>query len=103
MAIARNRKSPKDSAAIAAFGAAAEARPEQPPTLTPAPARADKVTRPPKPVQKVDGGPAASVIRWKGHEELRDRIKTYAKSERYTDQDLIIQALQLGINQIENR
>jgi hypothetical protein len=107
MAIARNK--PKDVAAIAAFGAAAEARPtEEEPATTPA-ARAAPATTPaaraarsPRPTQAADDGPASSLLRWKGEEQLRDRIKTYAKTERYSEQEVMIRALQLGMDQIEN-
>lgn len=97
MAIARNK--PKDAAAIAAFGAAAEARPtEEEPTTTPA----AKAARSPRAPQAADDGPASSLLRWKGEEQLRDRIKTYAKTERYSEQEVMIRALQLGMDQIEN-
>jgi hypothetical protein len=107
MAIARNKKTPTDPAAIAAFGAAAEARPgDEPPTAppaTPAPAPVTKAIRPPKAAQSADDGPASSLLRWKGEEQLRDRIKTYAKTERYSEQEVMIRALQLGMDQIDNR
>lgn len=104
MAIARNK--PKDVAAIAAFGAAAEARPtEEEPVTTPAaptPAPAAKAARSPRAPQTADDGPASSLLRWKGEEQLRDRIKSYAKTERYSEQEVMIRALQLGMDQIEN-
>jgi hypothetical protein len=106
MAIARNKKTPTDPAAIAAFGAAAEARPSDEPPTAPSAASAPaaaKATRSPKVAQSGDDGPASSLLRWKGEEQLRDRIKTYAKTERYSEQEVMIRALQLGMDQIDNR
>lgn len=100
MAIARNRKPPPvDPAAIAAFGAAAETREAAPEPLAPArPERAGgRATNP------ATDGSASSLIRWKGHENLRDRIKGYATTERYSEQDVMIRALRLGMEQIEGR
>lgn len=103
MPIARNKRILKDPAAIAAFGAAAEARPDEPPAAALAPTPDAKVTRSPKATQPAGSGPASSLVRWKDHAELRDRIKTYAKTERYSEQDVMIRALQLGMDKIENR
>lgn len=104
MAIARNTpRKPKDAAAIEAFGAAAEARPQELPVAAPTPVPAAKAAQRPKAVQTAGSGPASSLVRWKDQDELRDRIKAYAKTERYSEQDVMIRALQLGMDQIENR
>jgi hypothetical protein len=103
MAIARNRKPLTDPAAIAAFGAAAESRPGDEPSAAPASAPVAKASRPAKAAQSADDGPASSLLRWKGEEKLRDRIKTYAKTERYSEQEVMIRALELGMDQIDNR
>ena len=104
MAIARNTpRKPTDAAAIEAFGAAAEARPQEAPAAPPTPAPEAKAARPAKASQTADSGPASSLIRWKGEEDLRDLIKAYAKAERYSEQDVMIRALRLGMDQIQSR
>jgi hypothetical protein len=95
MAIARNKKA--DPAAIAAFGAAAESRPDD--ASTPA---VTKVKRPTTATAGDDAGPKSSLIRWTD-DELRDRLIDYSKRERYPLQQVMIEALRIGIEQIEKR
>lgn len=106
MPIARNKKStPADPAAIAAFGAAAELRHE------PTSVSAARVTRPGSSRSSVESPlvagekapPRSSLVRWSGEEELRDRLIAYAKDERYKMQDLMVKAMQLGLDQLEKR
>jgi hypothetical protein len=106
MAIARNKKNhPVDPAAIAAFGAAAEMRDATAASAvaveTPKTSSTNRKPRVAGASGAAADGPASSLIRWKGHEELRDRIKGYATEERYSEQDVMIRALRLGMEQIE--
>jgi hypothetical protein len=108
MAIARNKKNPPvDPSAIAAFGAAAEAHVEPP--QPPAPAVSPKVrTTTDRSTAKKNTAddkapPQASLVRWAGEEETRDRLLAYAHDERYKMQDLMVKAMQLGMDQLENR
>ena len=103
MAIARNKKA--DPAAIAAFGAQAEARVEatQPasertviPTPTPTPTRAASAPR-----TADNDGPKSSLVRWKGEEALRDRIKQFAKTQRYSEHEIMIRAMAAGMDKLE--
>ncbi|MWV75848.1 hypothetical protein [Rathayibacter rathayi] len=91
MALARNKqKQPApDPAAIAAFGAAAEATPATPPPAAPA-------------VAPKSNPPKSSLVRWDGHQELRDRILTYGQTHRYATHDLMITAMERGMDLIEN-
>ncbi|WP_104081072.1 hypothetical protein [Cryobacterium sp. Y11] len=98
MAIARNKK--PDPNAIAAFGAAAEARSDD--AATPAPAKATKVTKPSPVAAGEDQRPKSSLVRWTD-EDLRDRLIDYSKRERYSLQHLMIEALKIGLDQIEKR
>jgi hypothetical protein len=103
MPIARNKKNPPvDPDAIAAFGAAAELRPEaaEPPAPTP-PAKQRTTTRTPRADEKAP--PASSLVRWAGEEELRDRLIAYSRAERYKMQDLMVKAMQIGLDQLEQR
>lgn len=102
MAIARNKRPTKvDQAAIAAFGAAAEAqagtRQSVAPTASPAVSRA--TTRQAK--SSGDSLPQASLVRWAEEEDLRDRLIAYRLAERYTMQDLMVKALRLGMDQLD--
>jgi len=101
MAIARNKKpADVDQAAIAAFGAAAEVRVEAPRPETQA-----AVAAPQRSARRAkasdEAPPQASLVRWADEEELRDRLIAYRLAERYTMQDLMVKALQLGMDQIE--
>jgi len=107
MAIARNKKNlPVDSAAIAAFGAAAEARPTVPEQNVPV---ATTKSRAPRAASASDKNgqektpPMSSLVRWAGEEETRDRLLAYARDERYKMQDLMVKAMQLGMDQLEGR
>ena len=97
MAIARNKK--PDASAIAAFGAAAEARPDD--AATPAPEKATKVTKQSQANTGEEQRPKSSLVRWTD-EDLRDRLIDYSKRERYSLQHLMIEALRIGLDQIEN-
>jgi len=88
MAIVRNKPTPEKAAKIAAFGAAADA-PEEP-------------IAPPKPGQHGGSGPKSSLLRWEGNEDLRDAIIAYAKSERYTIHEILIESIREGFKTIKN-
>lgn len=99
MAIARNKKTTPDPAAIASFGAAAEAHVEPP--VAPA-TRSSAAGGSPKRRRSAEGqAPKASLVRWGGEEELRDQLIEYARRERYNMQELMIEAMRLGIAQLE--
>lgn len=100
MALARNKK--PDASAIAAFGAAAEARPDEAAAATLAPAKATKVTKPSPANTGEEQRPKSSLVRWTD-EELRDRLIDYSKRERYPLQQVMIEALRIGLDQIEKR
>lgn len=105
MAIVRNKKNAPaaDQDAIAAFGAAAEARPE-PDATEPAPAPAKKPTKPAPAAEPSGGdGPKSTLVRWEGYEDVRDEIYDYHRRERYTVQTVIIEALRLGLAQMNKR
>lgn len=96
MAIVRNKKpQPVDPSAIAAFGAQADAKTEANDTQ-PASREAGR--------KKQDAGkpPASSLIRWEGHEELRDAIIAYAKAERYPVHTVLLDSLRRGFDQLRN-
>jgi hypothetical protein len=97
MAIARNKKPNPD--AIAAFGAAADARPDEAPIPLPIPGRVAKTSQS---VTSDLDGPKSSLVRWTDV-ELRDRLIDYSKRERYPLQQVMIAAMKLGIEQIEKR
>ncbi len=94
MAIVRNKKAqPVDPSAIAAFGAEAEAKPSieaQQKTSTPSIPRKQRETKP----------PASSLIRWDGHEDLRDALIEYARRERYPVHTVLIMALEQGLEHL---
>ncbi|MDD7930772.1 hypothetical protein [Microbacterium thalli] len=109
MAIVRNKKNAPaaDQDAIAAFGAAAEARPEPEatePATEPAPAPAKKAAKPTPAAEPSGGdGPKSTLVRWEGYEDVRDEIYDYHRRERYTVQTVIIEALRLGLAQMNDR
>lgn len=97
MAIVRNKKpQPVDPSAIAAFGAEAEAK-------TPvAPAAA--AAKPPASKKSNEGkSPASSLVRWEKNEELRDGLMQYAKQQRYPVHTVLLMALELGLETLEDR
>ncbi|TFC93011.1 MULTISPECIES: hypothetical protein [Cryobacterium] len=100
MALARNKK--PDASAIAAFGAAAEARPDDAAAAAAAQARTTKVTKPSPVNAGEEQRPKSSLVRWTD-EDLRDRLIDYSKRERYSLQHLMIEALKIGLDQIEKR
>lgn len=91
--IVRNKPAPDQEAAIAAFGAAADALPDE--KTTPGP----KATPMPK---RNSNGPASSLLRWEGHEDLRDEIIEYAKRERYPVHTVLLDAIRRGFEQIKS-
>ena len=95
MPIARNKKVTADPDAIAAFGAAADALPpESPKTAEPnSPAKA--------PTPTTGDAPLTALVRWRGHEELRDRIASYNKATRYPNHAIMLRAMEIGMEQIE--
>lgn len=97
MAIARNKK--PDPNAIAAFGAAADARPDDASAPMPIPPRVAQLSQP---ATSDAQGPKSSLIRWTD-ETLRDRLIDYSKRERYPLQQVMIEAMKLGIEQIDKR
>ena len=104
MVIARNKKNPTaDPAAIAAFGAAAEARPATPEPGTPTKARASRAATTAAQAGEEKAPPKSSLVRWAGEEETRDRLLAYSAAERYKMQDLMVKAMQLGMDQLEQR
>jgi len=104
MVIARNKKNPTaDPAAIAAFGAAAEARPATPEPGAPTKARAPRAATLAAQAGEEKAPPKSSLVRWAGEEETRDRLIAYSAAERYKMQDLMVKAMQLGMDQLEGR
>ena len=95
MPIARNKKTEADPDAIAAFGAAADALPAETPAApqpaTPVKARA----------QSVGDAPLTALVRWRGHEALRDRIADYSKATRYPNHAIMLRAMEIGMEHIE--
>ncbi len=103
MAIVRNKKttpSPETDAAIAAFGAAAEARPEETEPVTPA-APAARTRPASKPAG--EGGPKSSLVRWEGNEDLRDAIIDYHRRERYPIHTVLLEAIRRGFEQMDSK
>lgn len=97
MAIVRNKKpQPVDPSAIAAFGAQADAHPSEEPHQ---PAKVS----PSRKRRNGDKPPASSLIRWEGHEELRDSLADYAKRERYPMHTVLLMALELGLEQLDKK
>lgn len=110
MAIARNKKNPPvDLAAIEAFGAAAEARPQTPAESVVAAPVKRRVGSPARAAGAVTASneekapPQSSLVRWAGEEETRDRLLAYARDERYKMQDLMVKAMQLGMDRLEGK
>lgn len=102
MAIARNKKTTPDPAAIASFGAAAEAHVEPPASFAAPATRSSAAGGSPKRRRSAEGqAPKASLVRWGGEEELRDQLIEYARRERYNMQELMIEAMRLGIAQLD--
>lgn len=96
--IVRNKPTtPADPDGIAAFGAAAEARPVDAPPApsTPAPIATKKANQPKPP-------PKSSLIRWDGHEDLRDAIIEYAERERYPIHTVLLEATRRGFEQMNS-
>lgn len=95
MPIARNKKVTADPDAIAAFGAAADALPpEAPKTAEP--------NSPTKTLTPTTGdAPLTALVRWRGHEELRDRIADYSKAMRYPNHAIMLRAMEIGMEHIE--
>ncbi|MDN4648508.1 hypothetical protein [Curtobacterium sp. PsM8] len=95
MPIARNKKTEADPAAIAAFGAAADALPPEAPATV----------QPPIPVkaraQSTGDAPLTALVRWRGHEALRDRIAAYSKATRYPNHAIMLRAMEIGMEHIE--
>lgn len=103
MAIVRNKKntpSPDHDEAIAAFGAAAEARPEQAAAAgDPAPA---VPTRKPAEPDASKTPPRTSLIRWEGgNEDLRDAVIDYHRRERYPIHTVLLEAIRRGLAEME--
>lgn len=96
MAIVRNKKpQPVDPSAIAAFGAEADGK------SIPTP----EASSPATPVRKNRNGskpPASSLIRWDGHEELRDAVIEFAKRERYPVHTVLLMALEKGLDSLDD-
>lgn len=95
MPIARNRKTTPDPDAIAAFGAAADALPETAGAAQPA---APQVKTP---AQSTGDAPLTALVRWRGHEGLRDRISDYSKATRYANHAIMLRAMEIGMEYIE--
>ncbi|TCU82273.1 hypothetical protein EDF48_11225 [Curtobacterium sp. PhB191] len=95
MPIARNKKTTVDPDAIAAFGAAAEALPSEAPKSPQPPARAKA------PAQGAGDAPLTALVRWRGHEALRDRIADYNKATRYPNHAIMLRAMEIGMEDIE--
>jgi hypothetical protein len=95
MAIARNKKVTADPDAIAAFGAAADALPSE------APKPAEPKTPAKAPTPTAGDAPLTALVRWRGHEELRDRIADYNKATRYPNHAIMLRAMEIGMEHIE--
>jgi hypothetical protein len=95
MPIARNKKTTVDPDAIAAFGAAAEALPPE------APKSVQPTGRAKAPAQGAGDAPLTALVRWRGHEALRDRIADYNKATRYPNHAIMLRAMEIGMEQIE--
>lgn len=96
--IVRNKPvTPADADAIAAFGAAAEARPAD---ASPAPAKAAPIAA--RKASEPKPPPESSLIRWKDNEDLRDAIIEYAARERYSIQTVLLESIRRGFGEIES-
>jgi len=95
MAIARNKKTTVDPDAIAAFGAAADALPSE------APKPAQPATPGKAPATRTGDAPLTALVRWRGHEALRDRIADYNKATRYPNHAIMLRAMEIGMDAIE--
>jgi hypothetical protein len=95
MPIARNKKVTADPDAIAAFGAAADALPSE----SPKSAEPKSPTNAPTP--PAGDAPLTALVRWRGHEELRDRISDYNKATRYPNHAIMLRAMEIGMEHIE--
>ena len=95
MPIARNKKVTADPEAIAAFGAAADALPSEPPK----PAEPKSPVKAPTP--STSEAPLTALVRWRGHEALRDRIADYNKATRYPNHAIMLRAMEIGMEHIE--
>jgi hypothetical protein len=95
MPIARNKKTTVDPDAIAAFGAAADALPSAAPK-SPQPATPAKA-----PAPSACDAPLTALVRWRGHEALRDRIADYNKATRYPNHAIMLRAMEIGMDAIE--
>lgn len=94
MAIVRNKNpQPVDPTAIAAFGAEAESKPTENQQPVPSRSPSRRKTETGKP-------PASSLIRWEGHEELRDSLVAYARNERYPVHTVLLMALEHGLQHL---
>lgn len=87
--------------AIAAFGAAAEARPTDPPAPEPSVSPAGPALSSRK-KDKPKAPPKSSLIRWDGHEDLRDAILEYSNRERYPIHTVLLEAIRRGFEQIRS-
>lgn len=90
--IVRNKPAPDQEAAIAAFGAAADTLPDDVPTPAAKGAPAPKNN---------STGPASTLLRWEGNEDLRDAIIAYSKRERYPVHTVLLDAIRRGFEQVE--
>lgn len=95
MPIARNKKTTVDPDAIAAFGAAADALPSDAPK-PPQPATPAKAS-----ATGAGDAPLTALVRWRGHEALRDRIADYNKATRYPNHAIMLRAMEIGMDAIE--
>lgn len=100
MAIVRNKKPAEVEAAVAAFGAAADLRPEETPAAASVSGSAKRATPTPS---AVDDGPKSSLIRWAGNEDLRDAIIEYHQRERYPIHTVLLEALRRGFEQMDSK
>ena len=95
MPIARNKKVTADPDAIAAFGAAADALPSE------ATKAAERKSPAKAPTPSTGDAPLTALVRWRGHEELRDRIADYNKATRYPNHAIMLRAMEIGMDHIE--
>ncbi|MBF4588398.1 MULTISPECIES: hypothetical protein [unclassified Curtobacterium] len=95
MPIARNKKTTVDPDAIAAFGAAADALPSE------AREAATPKSQAKAPSPAAGDAPLTALVRWRGHEELRDRIADYNKATRYPNHAIMLRAMEIGMEYIE--
>jgi hypothetical protein len=95
MPIARNKKVTADPDAIAAFGAAADALPSEAPKPAEPKSPAKALT------PSAGDAPLTALVRWRGHEALRDRIADYNKATRYPNHAIMLRAMEIGMEHIE--